>query len=344
MTVRRSSNAIVRGPRRIPAIRRHSGNPYFNKNRHRNPPAGDLGRVLLLLGLPALVLIAVGYLIWSSALKISVIKIDGATAETEKSIRQILADGMGQRRLLPADNVLFFDAEAAKANIGKSFYLDGLEIKKRLPGTIEVKVTEKTVRGAFLSDGRFLGLDGTGFVVRELTSSEMESLGDLPPEFGQAVSPELGAETALIAGTAPSEAMASGTGTELAAADGGSPKYRHPVITLEGGKTTEGAVNAGQQAIAAPAMAIILQAFSKLEEYSREPVKRFVVRGLDTDSVEAVMDGGWKAYFSSDYPFDVQADKLSLILADKIGDRRSELDYVDLRYGERIFFKFKTSE
>ena len=39
-------------------------------------------------------------------------------------------------------------------------------------------------------------------------------------------------------------------------------------------------------------------------------------------------------------PFETQATRLSLVLREKIGERRGELEYVDLRYDERIFFRF----
>ena len=59
------------------------------------------------------------------------------------------------------------------------------------------------------------------------------------------------------------------------------------------------------------------------------------------DSVEVAMESGWRVFLTSNAPFDVQASRLVIILRDKIGDRRSTLDYADLRYDERVFLRFK---
>jgi cell division septal protein FtsQ len=338
MRRRSPSSGRARKPRHIPAVRRRSGNPYFNKPKYGGRVEGPSPKMLALIIFPLFGLAVFGYLIWGPSFKIKEVKIEGASAETEKSIQNILKEQMNEKRLFPADNVFFLDKEDIAVRIGKTFFLEGLDVKKKLPGTIEMTVREKTVRGTLLADGRFLGLDGAGFIVRELTAKEVSSLGPLPPEYGQALAPELGAETVYI-----SDAEVQKE-TQEEPVEPKRFKSRYPLISLDYEPEDPNGVRVGGQPIPMPAMSLIIQAFSRLKEVIGEPAIRFTSRGPDTDSVEAIMETGWKAYFGADQPFDIQANKLALILKDRVGDRRSELEYVDLRYGERIFFKFKSPE
>jgi hypothetical protein len=50
---------------------------------------------------------------------------------------------------------------------------------------------------------------------------------------------------------------------------------------------------------------------------------------------------GWDAYFTTAIPFDVQGSRLGLILKEKVKDQRSNLQYVDLRYNEKVFFRMR---
>lgn len=333
--IRRRRPTPVRRPRRAPAIRRHAGNPYFNKHRRSSTSDSGWKQYLLLIGLPAAILLLIGYLVWGPTLKVKQIAVNGATESTERALRQIVNAQLSRPGFLPPDNVLLFDEERLADTIGKSYFLEDLKIEKRLPGHLDISVVEKSVRLALLADQRFLGLDAEGYLVRELTEAEASMLGPLPPDFGQALAPELGAEEAVIEDEAAAEAG-------LADEDNGPTGY--PIITLSNDPADRSDLQAGGQPIQASAASFIIQAASQLSDYTDEPAVRYVSRGRDSDTVEAVMRVGWEAYFSASQPFDRQANKLSLILRDKVGSRRQDLEYVDLRYGERIFFKFKSPE
>ena len=53
------------------------------------------------------------------------------------------------------------------------------------------------------------------------------------------------------------------------------------------------------------------------------------------------MVGDWHILLATASPFDVQVERLSIVLKEKIGAKKSVLEYVDLRYNERIFFRLK---
>jgi hypothetical protein len=62
----------------------------------------------------------------------------------------------------------------------------------------------------------------------------------------------------------------------------------------------------------------------------------YEVRGVD-DIVMTSRDG-WKAYFSPDTDPQLAVENLELILKEKIQDK-NKLEYIDLRFGDKIFFK-----
>jgi cell division septal protein FtsQ len=329
MTIRRRSTP-VRRPRRGTTARRHSGNPYFNKRRQANAQTGDLGKLLFVVGLPALALIVLGYLLYGPWLRIKEVSVSGASPETEAAVRQVVSEMMAETSLLPADHTLLFDSAEASRRIGEAYYLDQLEISRQLPDQLTLSISEKSVRTALLADRRFLGLDGSGFVVRELVKDEMIELGDLPPEFGAALAPELEAESVTI-----SDDAESGE----AALDDFQPRY--PIVTLSETEPDSTTLSVADEALPASTVRLILQLHSQLKEDIKDRPLWYRIRPTDPTSVEVSLRGGWSAHFTAEADYRAQADKLVVVLREKVADRRPELDYVDLRYGERIFFKFK---
>ena len=57
-----------------------------------------------------------------------------------------------------------------------------------------------------------------------------------------------------------------------------------------------------------------------------------------TDQVNMVSKEGWKAYFDTGSDIKTSIDNLQLVLKDKVPDK-NKLDYIDLRFGNKIFMK-----
>ncbi|HCC22397.1 TPA: hypothetical protein DEP86_03260, partial [Candidatus Uhrbacteria bacterium] len=179
--------------------RRNYGNPLFggqnNKRKTRDP---RLLKIIVLITISFALLLFVGwYLFWSQSFRISNITIEGVSADTSTIIRELMESRLQKRRLifLPQASIFIFDTKTAESDITQKFYLNSLEIRKKLPGTILVKAEEKTSVGAFLAKGQFLAIDEEGYVIRELTKRERIALIDLPEGFEGVAAGELGAES-----------------------------------------------------------------------------------------------------------------------------------------------------
>ncbi|HTM68182.1 MAG TPA: hypothetical protein VL426_02680 [Candidatus Binatia bacterium] len=345
--------------------RQRYGNPLFpraagrllrgNRSSLRRSSGGGPVPVRLIAGIVALALAAgaAWYVIWSPALRIASFEVQGASGPTEENVRKALEDyASGSTLIFPRRNILFFGEGAARKAIEKTIYLSGVDIGKKLPGTVIVTVREKTTKAALERDGRLYALDESGFVIRELSGKELSLMGDLPPGL-EAVSVQgLGAESMDVA--APPAPAPAPPPAKAAPAKGKqepavppkepekpAPKNAWPLIL---DKRTDDAHRdvsiPGSQAFSAATVGLVLQASARLPDVAGEPVRWFTPDET-ADSVDALMASGWHVYLATASPFDVQAERLSLVLKEKIGARRPALEYVDLRYNERIFFRLK---
>ncbi len=86
-------------------------------------------------------------------------------------------------------------------------------------------------------------------------------------------------------------------------------------------------------------MTLVMAAYGLLPDIAG-PVKWLRV-DEPAESVTAVMAGDWNVNMTTALPFDVQGQRLSLILKEKIGAQKPLLEYVDLRYKDKIYFRLK---
>jgi len=313
--------------------RRNYGNPLFggqkNKRQTRDPRLVKLV-ILIAVGV-TLLLVGFWYLFWSQSFRVSNVTIEGVSADTSTVIRELMEGRLQKRRLiaLPQASIFIFDAKAAESDIVQKFYLNSLEIRKKLPGTILVKAEEKTPVGAFLARGQFLAIDENGYVIRELTKRERVALVDLPEGFEGVAAGELGAESVGVGDIDPNAVVDPDA----------NRKNSNPTPLILDWDRVEGTYLPGNVAIANEMLKLVLQSYSQLPDVSGAGVRWFVLDPA-ADTVDVMLKGGWHAYLTTLIPFETQATRLSLVLKEKIGERRGELEYIDLRYDERIFFRF----
>jgi len=322
--------------------RRRLGNPLFkNKTRQkrRTRDFGHIRRIILLVILGVALVGGLWYLFWSQAFRITEIEIEGAGADTEQIIRDILEERLQERRflLLPQSAIFIYDANQASQDVLDQIFLDQLEIRKRLPHTLTVNLQERTAVAAFIDGGDILALDESGHVIRSLTRRERISLTDLPESVGQVDSGELGAESVDVAEI---EGVTEETGEpdleELR-------RNSNPMPLVLDRQTAAGGYEPGDQPVSPEVLLLILQVHDRLADVTGSGVRWYSLESAK-DTVDVLNRAGWHVYLTTMIPFDKQAERLTLVLKEKIGERKNELEYVDLRYDERIFFRFIDEE
>lgn len=333
--------------------KRH-GNPLFHPPtrsaayRRRRAGHGDWRfpwRALLF----AVILAAVGwvawYFLWSDAFRLRNIQVSGATPEIEAAVDTALRARLAQHAflVLPEANAVIFSVEGATADIAKAVYLDKIVIRKKFPDTLTVSVVEKQPAAVLAAQNRLFVLDGEGYVVRELTEGEAIRLGQLPADISAISTQDLGSEVVDVKdlATAPADNASAPGGTTAAPT---SAKLTWPIVVVDNrdnGKVDRSPEpRPGLQAVPPEAMSLILAADPRLPQITGTAVRWFTVRPL-AETVEAAFTDGWSAYFSTARPFSAQAERLAIILKEKIKDRRSQLSYIDLRFEEKIFLRYR---
>lgn len=328
------------------------GNPLFAKpgqTRRGRRMAGPRPWMLMAAAGAAL-LGAAWYLLWGPTFRITKIEVNGVSGSTEEAIRAALAERLSGRMMLilPKDNILVFDRGRASSDIAGKVYLDGITLRKKLPGTIEIEAKEKTMRAALDQADRLFAIDEAGFALRELSNKEIALLGDLPPGMDTVPVRGLGAETVNLAARAGAQTPPAPAKTDMPAKTPAPTRIPPPqkgsplplIVGPKGGAAKSGVVAPGTAMFTAMTMRTILQANSRLSDVAGVPIRWFQVQE-SSETVEADMAGGWRILMSTAIPFDVQAERLGIVLNEKIGAKKTSLEYVDLRYNERIFFRMK---
>jgi len=315
--------------------KRRYGNPLFKNKVRKRKNVRDFGQVRRWT-FTVIVLIAsvVGlwYLFWSPSFQITDIVIEGADVDTEIILRESLTDRLEMRRFLlfPQSAIFLYDTGEAENDIRSKFYLDNLEVRKKLPNTVTVMVQERTAVAALLSDGEFFALDESGFVIRDLTKRERIAMDDLPEGMGSVDSGELGAESVDVA-------EIEGGGDEPD--PGEARRNSNPMPLVLDRERADGQYAPGDNAISAEVLILILQTQARLPDITGSGVRWYALESAK-DTVDVVLREGWHVYLTTMIPFDTQGERLGLVMKEKIGERRPELEYIDLRYDERIFFRF----
>lgn len=328
--------------------RQRYGNPLFPRSGGRRQPfkfrssrgGGGLRLPKRSFALALFAMLAIGgawYVLWSPAFKVSAMEINGASAPTEEVVRKAL-DAHLKRSValvLPNNNVLLFSDEAAKNEIGTLVYLESIDIRKKLPGTIIIDVREKDARAVLETEGRLLAIDESGIIIRELTEKEMSLVGDLPPGMDAVPVRGLGAESMELP-----EAQKEGDAKTEGQAKEEPKKKTLPLVLDRANADKKTERLPGRQVFSATTLALVLQANARLPDIAGEDIRWFTVDET-AETVEAVTAAGWRIFLSAKTPFEVQAERLAIVIREKIKDQKPRLDYIDLRYNERIFYRLK---
>lgn len=284
--------------------------------------------------------LCLAYVVWGPSLAIREINIIGSTLPaTEETIRTAIETYANERSMgiFPHRNILLFSASSAREAIGNKVFLESIELDKKLPNTLTVNISEKIPKAVLEHNGRLYAVDSNGFLIRELAEKEMAAMNDLPPGMNSVAVPGLGAESVNISPDPTTPPTALPPTTEPA-----KPSNILPLILdkfIEG-QSQETSDRPGSQAAPTSTISIILEAYGRLPDIIGTSVHWFE-KGDDGKSVVVTTGGNWKIFLSTALPFDAQADRLAIVLKEKVKDRGPQLEYVDLRYNEKIYFRMK---
>ncbi|PIW75080.1 MAG: hypothetical protein CO002_04000 [Candidatus Portnoybacteria bacterium CG_4_8_14_3_um_filter_44_10] len=121
--------------------------------------------------------------------------------------------------------------------------------------------------------------------------------------------------------------------------EGAPAVYGGMAIALKDNSGRE--VKIGDQAVGPELISFIKDAQYSLNERVNLNLIYFEVSSFPAAEVDAMTVEDWKILFDSNQSAEDQVAALKLVLDEKIKDQRDELEYVDLRIENRVYYKLK---
>jgi hypothetical protein len=288
--------------------RKAFANPLFR-------PAREDGRSRWRGRLTALaVLGALGGWIWfvgfSPTFRIDEIEIRGNETIPKWEIRDAVTDALKGRRWLfmPKSSLLVVsEAELADA-LAERYVLETVTVSKRPPRTLVVELKER-VSAVLLQmpDGRQGLVDLQGTVTRLYRPEEaIEAVRKLGPTLGERE---------------------------------GAPRPTYPVIIDERDERLE----LREEALKPNVVQAAIDLPGLFEErFGRSPYYEDVrIDGKAAVTLRVRASEGWSIYLDAGQDLREQLMNAEIVLRTKVGAERAQLDYIDVRFGEKVFFKLR---
>lgn len=248
--------------------------------------------------------IAVYFFVFSSFFQIKEIKITGNNKIPTEKILSFIKETTGDKMLffIPKN---IFSADIKKANeiiLEKFVQAEKAEIKRKFPSSLIVKIEERGPVGLWCRP------------LEELKTNEQEL------------------EEIIIQEDICFNLDKEGIIFEI---------YQFEDAEKENGLVikSEKEIAIGEKAIEKQELNNILEIYKGLKEDIKIEIKEFFV-AEQKDKLTAETFENWEIYFNSQENILSQLFNLKLVLNEKIpSERRKDLKYIDLRFGNRIFYK-----
>jgi cell division septal protein FtsQ len=342
--------------------RRRFGNPLFRppaskgaswqqRQRHRRSWSFITWRGVVSLAIVAAVAYGLWYLLWSETFRVkaSAVRVEGASPEVELVIRGLIDQRLQHRDLFifPQNNLLLLSGAGLKGDIATKVRLARLDVKKKLPTGLLVEVTENEPKVVTAAGGKLFVADASGMIIRELTEGERIKLGELPPALQSLA--DRGADIMVVS---TKDLMADEVATTAGSAAGQEkpaavavsvPHLPWPLVIREDDQRQglpQKTYAVGEAVLPPEAVKTVLDIEAELLPTCGTKAKWYTSRPSG-ETVEAMTTEGWSAQLSTAMPVKGQLNYLRVMLNKVVGSRRPDLLFIDVRYGEKIFTKFK---
>ncbi len=245
------------------------------------------------------------FLGFSQVFLLKTVKIQGnETISSENIEAAALENAKDFLPIFSSKSIIFID-KSHLAQVLKNIFsrISSVKIKKRLPATLEVMVRERIPVAILCAKTSCYLIDEGGVVFKE-------------------VSAQVTQETGLVF-----EGLKNGS-DEAA----GLPWFED--ISFEG------KIILGERALEP----IEVKKFLAISEgLSAVPgLQMAKLKKIDPKRADVILQEGWQIFFNLDDQISYQINNLKLILEKQIKSQdRPKLEYIDLRFGSRIYYKFK---
>lgn len=318
-------------------------NPYFHRKQDRY--------ILRLLRRPRNIVITfvIGGLIYlffySNYFVISQVELTGNQELTYDTVRYEVNKSFIERRFLlfKQNNLFMYDVDEAKQKLWDAFVLDELTITKRFPNKLIIRIKEKIPNLTLVTDKAFYYMDLEGVVTHVVPEAEIRQHFPKVQDMNnriiklkeQIISPEIVNAIIILKDTFVTE-------TSIEVDRFIIPETKCGSITSN---TSDDANTNTSANINLNTNKSNININKSLNNTNKQNNNGNTNTALDCDLVEAVQDigvlttEGWKAYFTINDDIATQLQRLKIYLQRKATNRseRENIDYIDLRFGEKLY-------
>ncbi|PIS42098.1 MAG: hypothetical protein COT24_05170 [Candidatus Kerfeldbacteria bacterium CG08_land_8_20_14_0_20_40_16] len=325
-------------------------NPYFKRKqlgfilRHiKNPRRLILG--LIILGV-------IYFFFYSNFFRIKEVEIQGNQELTYDQISSEINKVFVARRLiiLPQSNLFVYNTKASEQALWDSFALEQVKIKKRLPDKIVVTLKEKIPNLTFINDGHYYYLDLEGIVTHIISPEEakpnfpiVEDLNERKVKLKDKILPQKVIESIFDL----NENFSKKTNTNIdrfLIPEVNCPKKTEPVSSEIGVPPTNSNtkvntnlnINQNSSSVNSSKNANLNQNVNT----SVTAEEKCDIVPLTQDIIIKTQEN-WQAFFTTVSDLSAQLERLKIFLLNRAVNKESNsnIDYIDLRFGEKIFLK-----
>ena len=276
-------------------------NPFFPRPSRRR----RLKRLIFLFVILSLVVIF-GLVVINRQLDFAIkyVEVQGAQQTNQQQVLELAQEQMTQKRFWfwSQGNLLFFSQRQLIKTLLAQYPLERVGLNKKFPQTLVIKIKEKPLAAVWLAAGQRYYLDFFG-----VATGVVGENSNLVIEPGQ-------------------------KGTEIVRVD--SQTLAYPTVLDQSDRL----VTVGQAATHPETVSFIGALDQLIKSRADFEVSHYVLTSPAAEDITLVTKDGWEVYFSLQDSAVNQANKLILILQKRVADR-SQLQYIDLRYGEKVFYQ-----
>lgn len=258
-----------------------------------------------------LIIAAIYMVLFSRSFTIEYLHVE-AKGIDESVVRSVLFEYMDDSHtLFRRNNIVIFNPDEASKLLGDRFQIERLEMKKRYPSTIEISIDAKPFRLLAYGGGAFYDITTRGTIAREIDPDSIEFY----PSF--ILSYEQRGRASLVKPLT----------KEVPAV---------PLIYL--GNTS---LSADQSSPLLPSNSIDqVREMKTLMDATKMKAIFFRINGNEPEY--AVMTKyGWEARFTTLTTPRDQFERLQTLFNEKLYSKKRGIDYVDLRFGNKAYYRFQ---
>ncbi len=252
------------------------------------------------------------FLFFSKFFTIDMVTVQAKGDLDASQIRQVLFQEMGRTRLgiIPETNIFWFSLSRARATLQDTFAISQLTIKKNYPNRISVTVEGKKFHALWYSQGIFYDITPSGSLRAAVDRS---SIATVPSGIGDATS------TPLAQKKMPTPIMRD-SGKII------------PIIVDEKNQP----IALGQTVVDQQYVDEIVTLPATLEQIGVPFSSIHMTQGAP--DITIVTQEGWTIRFTLQEKFSDQLAYLDTVLREKIKGDRKKLNYVDVRFENRVYY------